>query len=84
MFFFCNLTLGAISDSSGSLRAALQITWVAMAVAGAVWWYGFLVLPALPPPQPVLSLSPSIATSGSDDVWTDFEGVFLLVEAHII
>eukprot|EP01041_Mallomonas_annulata_P009591 gene9591-19934_t len=36
--------IGALSDSSGSLKDALQITWITILLAGVLWFYGYYVL----------------------------------------
>ena len=39
--------IGAISDATGSLQYALQITWIAALVCGVFWLLGYLLLPPL-------------------------------------
>jgi MFS family permease len=33
--------IGAISDSTGSLKTGIQVTWMAIAVSGVCWWVGY-------------------------------------------
>jgi len=45
--------IGAVSDRTGSLTYGMQLIWVSVAITGASWLAGFLVLPPLalaPPP----------------------------------
>lgn len=39
--------IGAISDGTGSLQNGLQLTWVAIMVAGMFWFAGYYFLPPL-------------------------------------
>ena len=39
--------IGAISDSTGSLRDGLQIAWIALGLSGVVWAMGWALLPDL-------------------------------------
>lgn len=43
--------IGYISDTTGSLRTGLQITWVAVLLSGAFWMWGYYALEPLPPVQ---------------------------------
>lgn len=36
--------IGAISDSTGSLQLALQMTWIAVLISGLWWWVGYYFL----------------------------------------
>lgn len=40
--------IGAISDATGSLKTAMQITWIAPAIAGILWVAAYLFLEAIP------------------------------------
>jgi hypothetical protein len=40
--------IGGVSDSTGSLKLALQMTWIAIGVAGLWWFAAFYFLPPLP------------------------------------
>lgn len=40
--------IGAISDSTGSLRAGMQLVWIMACVASCIWMAGWLTLSALP------------------------------------
>ena len=41
--------IGAISDSTGSLRTGMQTTWIAIFVSGGWWLCGYLFVPPIPP-----------------------------------
>jgi MFS transporter, Spinster family, sphingosine-1-phosphate transporter len=51
--------IGLVSDHTGSLTTALQMTWMAVLLSGLYWYLGYLYLPA----QPVMSSS----TGGSSE-----------------
>ena len=36
--------IGALSDSTGSLKMAIQITWIAVGISGVCWWVGYWLL----------------------------------------
>ena len=40
--------IGAISDSTGSLKTALQISWIVSFLGGISWLCGYFLLPPLP------------------------------------
>jgi len=39
--------VGAISDATGSLQAALQVCWATIAFAGLIWFFGYFLLAPL-------------------------------------
>ena len=41
--------IGAISDSTGSLKTGMQTTWIAIFISGGWWLCGYIFVPPIPP-----------------------------------
>lgn len=61
--------IGYFSDSTGSLRTGLQMTWIATLVSGAYWYAGYMFLSALP------IMNPKHASSENESHRLEVEGL---------